>query len=171
MDFFYKVKMLNQWRFGVGGFVDLNCGWYCQNALLLWYCERNNLPINTINSSVKYNRTSFGFNPTDSLCRPIFISNNIFDYRDKLLKYGPIIVSGKVGLANFSPLGGISHYVLIVGVRTKTNDIIIYDPLSISFRNLKQSDPKIYKFNCFVKNIDETLIINSYSVNTFINYK
>ncbi|EBC1279460.1 hypothetical protein ABSZ42_004880 [Salmonella enterica subsp. enterica serovar Newport] len=171
MDFFYKVKMLNQWRLGIGGFVDLNCGWYCQYALLLWYCKKNYLPINIFNSAVEYNRTSFGFDPTDSLCRPIFIPNNIFEYRDKLLKHGPVIASGKVGLANFGALGGLRHYVLIVGVRAKTNDIIICDPLSISFRNLKQSDPKIYKFNSFVKNIDETLIINKYSINAFIGNK
>ena len=43
MDFTYRVDMKHQWRPGIGGFVDLNCGWYCQGALLNWYCNKNEL--------------------------------------------------------------------------------------------------------------------------------
>lgn len=43
MDFTYKVKMRHQWRPGVGGFGDLNWGWYCQDALLGWYCKKHNM--------------------------------------------------------------------------------------------------------------------------------
>lgn len=69
MDFTYKVKMRHQWRPGVGGFVDLNCGWYCQDALLGWYCKKHNMS----DIKAKRNRLSFGFSPEDSYCYEIKI--------------------------------------------------------------------------------------------------
>lgn len=53
MNFIYKVNMKHQWRPGIGGFVDLNCGWYCQDALLSWYCSKNNIANAILKQSAK----------------------------------------------------------------------------------------------------------------------
>jgi hypothetical protein len=164
MEFFYKVEMSNQWRPGFGGIVDLNCGWYCQDALLTWYCTKNKLQKIRCKNAMQYSRMSFGFNPEDSLCLEINIPKNINEYKVQLLKNGPIIASGKLGMANFGFFGGVGHYVLIVGVKTKTNDIIIYDPLSIDFSKINKSKLSIYKFSSFVQNVEECLVINKYAL-------
>lgn len=102
----YRVDMKHQWRPGIGGFVDLNCGWYCQDALLNWYCNKNNLSYPLLKDKVKRSRLSYGFSPEDSFCHRIFLPRNIEYYKYALLKYGPIIASGKIGMADFGFLGG-----------------------------------------------------------------
>ena len=143
MDFSYKLTMQHQWRPGVGGFVDLNCGWYCQDALLGGYCKKHNMPDTILRQSAKCkvqsakckvqsakrNRLSFGFSPEDSFCYRISIPCDIQSYKQALLKHGPIIAAGKLGMADFGLLGGINHYVLIVSVDTKRKKIVIQDPL------------------------------------------
>lgn len=57
----YRVDMKHQWRPGIGGFVDLNCGWYCQDALLNWYCNKNNLSYPLLKDKAKRSRLSYGF--------------------------------------------------------------------------------------------------------------
>ena len=122
MDFTYRVDMKHQWRPGIGGFVDLNCGWYCQDALLHWYCNKNKLPYYLLKDKAKRSRLSYGFSPEDSFCHRIFLPKNIEFYKHALLKYGPIIASGKIGMADFGFLGGVNHYVLIVSVNAKRNN-------------------------------------------------
>lgn len=168
MEYFYKVEMSNQWRLGIGGFVDLNCGWYCQAALLSWFCVKNNIPKEYFRDVVKYNRLSYGFDPEKSFCQKITIPKDILKYKETLLKYGPVIASGKLGGADFGILGGVDHYILIVGVKTKTQDVIIYDPLSINLRSIREAKPCIYKFNPFIARVDDTLILNRYSFNRMI---
>jgi hypothetical protein len=51
------------------------------------------------------------------------------DWEQLLLLCGAIIVSGKVGAADWGSLGGIGHYVLIVGVDTKDKELLYKDPL------------------------------------------
>jgi len=85
----------------------------------------------------------------------------------KLLEHGPFIASGKIGLANFGILGGVEHYILVVGVKIKTNEIIIYDPLSVDFSKLRYSKPSTYNFHQFITRVRETLVLNHYSLNLF----
>lgn len=164
MDFYYKVDMSNQWRLGNGGFVDLNCGWYCQDALLSWYSKKNRLNENIFKKSVKFNRMKFGFNPVDSFCNFLGTPGNIMEWKETISKRGPVIISGKLGLADFGFLGGVGHYVLVVGVRTKRRDVIIYDPLTVDFSNPGKSKPSVYKFDHFARRVDQVLTLNNYSL-------
>ncbi|MFP1527108.1 hypothetical protein ACLB1R_01900 [Escherichia coli] len=59
------------------------------------------------------------FFPEESCCQSIQFPLILKIIKKALLKYGPIIASGKLGLADFGFLGGVNHYVLIIGVLTK----------------------------------------------------
>ncbi|MEE6852578.1 kinesin [Escherichia coli :H21] len=167
MDFTYRVDMKHQWRPGIGGFVDLNCGWYCQDAFLHWYCNKNKLSYALLKNNAKRCRLSYGFSPEDSFCHRVFLPNNIECYKQALLKHGPIIAFGKIGMADFGFLGGVNHYVLIVSVNTKRNKITIQDPLNFSLGRLGYSDHSTYDFHRVAGRIEETLVINRYKVNVF----
>lgn len=171
MDFSYKLTMQHQWRPGVGGFVDLNCGWYCQDALLGWYCKKHSMPDTILRQSAKRNRLSFGFSPEDSFCYRISIPCDIQSYKQALLKHGPIIAAGKLGMADFGLLGGVNHYVLIVSVDTKRKKIVIQDPLNINWGRFGCSDCGIYDFYSVARRIEDTLVINKYKVDLFRGYK
>ncbi|HHT0377305.1 TPA: kinesin [Raoultella planticola] len=168
MEYFYKVEMPNQWRMGIGGFVDLNCGWYCQAALLSWFCVKYNIPKKYFKEVVKYNRLSYGFDPGKSFCQKITIPKDIFGYKEALFKYGPVIASGKLGSADFGILGGVEHYILIVGVQTKSNNLIICDPLSVNPNKIREAKPCFYNFNRFVARVNDTLVLNRYSFNRIL---
>ncbi|ACY84874.1 hypothetical protein RYR28_002967 [Edwardsiella piscicida] len=161
MDFFYKVEMFNQWRPGVGGVIDLNCGWYCQDALLKWYCKKNYLPSDIFTKTAKCNRMSFGFDPEESFCQKINIINKPEKYKEELLRHGPIIAAIKSRIPGLN----LGHYVLIVGVRVKQNEIIIYNPLSINLHSVRKSKPTVMKFKQFMAILEGTLILNQFSVN------
>ncbi|HGG1337601.1 TPA: kinesin [Escherichia coli] len=167
MDFVYKVNMKHQWRPGIGGFVDLNCGWYCQDALINWYCEKYSIPSTILKGKIKRNRLGYGFSPEDSCCHTISIPPDIKDYKKALLKYGPIIASGKLGLADFGFLGGVNHYVLIIGVSTKNNKIIIQDPLNINSGKWECSTHSSHDFHRVIGRLNETLVINPYTLNLY----
>ncbi|EJH3425019.1 kinesin [Escherichia coli] len=154
MDFTYKVKMRHQWRPEVGGFVDLNCGWYCKKH-------------NMSDIKAKRNRLSFGFSLEDSYCYEIKIPCDIQRYKQALLKHGPIIVSGKLGMADFGLLGGVNHYILIVSVDTKRGKITIQDPLNINFWMPGYSGCRIYDFYSVAPKIEETLVVNEYKLAYF----
>ncbi|EAA4627526.1 TPA: kinesin [Escherichia coli] len=167
MDFMYRVDMKHQWRPGIGGFVDLNCGWYCQDALLNWYCNKNNLSYPLLKDKAKRSRLSYGFSPEDSFCHRIFLPRNIECYKYALLKYGPIIASGKIGMADFGFLGGVNHYVLITSVNIKHSKITIQDPLKFNWGRLGYSNYSIYDFYRTTDKINETLVINKYKISLF----
>lgn len=171
MDFTYKVEMQHQWRPGVGGFVDLNCGWYCQDALLRWYCNKYNIPDAILRKSAKRNRLSFGFSPEDTFCYRINIPCDIQRYKQALLTHGPVIASGKLGMADFGLFGGVNHYVLIISVDTKHEKIVIQDPLNINSGRLGYSDYSIADFYRVARRIEETLVINKYKVDLFRGQK
>lgn len=168
MNFTHRVDMKHQWRPGIGGFVDLNCGWYCQDALLKWYCNKNKLSYHLLKNKAKRSRLSYGFSPEDSFCHSIFLSENIECYKHALLKYGPIIASGKIGMADFGFFGGVNHYVLIVSVNTKRNKITIQDPLNLSLGRFGYSDYSICDFYRVVRRIEETMVISTYKVNLYL---
>ncbi|EMB0462767.1 kinesin [Escherichia coli] len=159
--------MKHQWRPGIGGFVDLNCGWYCQDALLGWYCNKHNLPETLLKQGAKRNRLGYGFSPEDSFCYSISIPRDVECYKQVLLKHGPIIASGKLGMADFGVLGGVNHYILILSVDTKCKKITIQDPLNINFGRPGYSDYSICDFYKVAGRIEDTLIINQYKINHF----
>ncbi|ELS9696406.1 kinesin, partial [Escherichia coli] len=103
----------------------------------------------------------------DSFCYSISIPRDISFYKDALLKHGPIIASGKLGMADFGVLGGVNHYILIVSVDTKRKKIFIQDPLNINFGRPGYSGYSICDFYNVVGRIEETLVINKYKVKHF----
>lgn len=167
MNFTYKVNMKHQWRPGIGGFVDLNCGWYCQDALLSWYCDKNCIPNAILKDKAKRSRLSYGFSPEDSFCHRIYLPKNVEFYKNALLHYGPIIASGKIGMANFGFLGGVNHYIIIISVNTKRKKITIQDPLNVNWGRPGYSDYSVCDFYSVTDKIEETLVINKYKVNLY----
>ncbi|MFP1498245.1 hypothetical protein ACLB1Q_37190 [Escherichia coli] len=108
------------------------------------------------------------FLPEESCCHTISIPPDIKDYKKALLKYGPIIASGKLGLADFSVCGGVNHYVLIIGVLTKNNKIILQDPLNINSGKWGGATHSSHDFHRVIGRLNETLVINPYKL-TFID--
>ncbi|MCE9859877.1 kinesin, partial [Raoultella planticola] len=108
------------------------------------------------------------FDPGKSFCQKITIPKDIFGYKEALFKYGPVIASGKLGSADFGILGGVEHYILIVGVQTKSNNLIICDPLSVNPNKIREAKPCLYNFNRFVARVNDTLVLNRYSFNRIL---
>ncbi len=123
-------------RAGILGVVDLNCGWYCLEALLnYFYFKRKGcwgqgiLPVPKI--------VSYGYNPKrDSPFETGVVEwsrpgTKLSDWETDLKNRGPLIVSGKLGAAHFGTIKGkalgVGHFILVFGAE---NGLLWYkDPL------------------------------------------
>lgn len=127
---------------------DLNCGYFCERALLAYWFQRLNN-----NQSFRHLRLDktklLGYEPhgnhriedLDNLIYKDTIPRDLQTWEDLLNKVGPVIVSGKLGGADWgtwklpTPMGtkkwkaGCGHFVLIVGTDLGANKICYKDPL------------------------------------------
>ena len=133
MPVLYKVTMKSQWGPGFGLFVDLNCGWYCQVAAAKWWAQSlgKKMP-DDWKSFIPYSKRKFGFHPGDEgsdyatrLDKP----DSAVAWEAMLMQHGPAIVSGKLGAADWGALGGVSHFILIVGADGARGELSYKDPL------------------------------------------
>ena len=114
--------MRHQWRLGLGLFFDPNCGWYAQLAAMRQRALDLHLPADP--KPLLPKSTWYGFDPntdgqayTLQLTKPTTgaMSTRLNWWETKLTNHGPLIVSGKLGGADWGFLGGVGHYILIVG--------------------------------------------------------
>lgn len=126
---------------------DLNCGYYCERALLdYWFQKLNGRSYRHLN----LNKTKIlSYNPgtdhrrgeVDDQISGDTVPQTLSAWESLLKRVGPVIVSGKLGGADWgtwklpTPMGtkkwkaGCGHYVLIVGTDTAENKICYKDPL------------------------------------------
>ena len=108
--------MRHQWRPGLGLFFDPNCGWYAQIAAMRQRAAA--LGLNGDPKQLQPNSTWYGFDPnTDGsqFTRNFYKPSSLNGWETLLANNGPLIVSGKLGGADWGFLGGVGHYILIVG--------------------------------------------------------
>jgi hypothetical protein len=131
-------QMTHQWRPGTGGFFDPNCGWYAEVAAMRQRAAARGMGRHFPDDPAKLlpKNTWFAFNPfTDgaSFVTPDTKPLNLHGWKALLQKVGPVIVSGKLGGADWGDVGdlklGIGHYVLIVGASTTNVTLDYMDPL------------------------------------------
>jgi hypothetical protein len=120
---------------------DLNCGWYCTKAMLAYWFER--LSSRTHDSIPLQKTTVLGYHPKFD---NVEIFKNDLRSADKptgqgapmqwerwLRIFGPVMVSGKLGAADWGRIGnvrfGVGHWVLIVGIDIASGTISYKDPL------------------------------------------
>ena len=126
---------------------DLNCGYYCERALLdHWYRRLHGG--NTFNHLHLVKTTIYGYNPGHDNDMPTVQADittasiatiplaTLQDWEDLLTRCGPIIVSGNLGGADWGTwrLGrkwkaGVGHYILIVGTDVALGTMDYKDPL------------------------------------------
>jgi hypothetical protein len=122
--------MRHQWRFGLGLFFDPNCGWYAQVAAMRQRAASLGLAGDP--KALLPKTTLLGFAPDIDGARYTTQMNkpaNTAAWDAALQQHGPIIVSGKLGGADWGPLGGVGHYILIVGANIATDRLRYMDPL------------------------------------------
>lgn len=131
----YTVTMRSQWGPGRGIFVDLNCGWYCLEAAVKWWANSlgHRLP-DDLRTPLPYSKLDYGYDPAKDQHGKKYIEElnkpaNLQDWENLLTNRGPIIVSGALGAADWGPLGGVGHFILITGAETNTNRLYYKDPL------------------------------------------
>lgn len=121
--------------------VDLNCGRYCAESVLRWTKMHNNvtLPEGNIFYEVLPNgradRKERGWDPGkdgtayfEVLKKPDDSSDPLEAWINLLRERGPVIISGKLGLAKMVPIFDIGHYLLVIGVFE--GHLIYKDPLA-----------------------------------------
>lgn len=122
--------MRHQWRFGLGLFFDPNCGWYAQVAAMRQRAASLGLAGDP--KALLPKTTLLGFDPGTDGARYTTQMNKPADaagWEAALQQYGPIIASGKLGGADWGPLGGVGHYILIVGADATADTLQYMDPL------------------------------------------
>ena len=128
-----NVTMRSQWGPGFGLFVDLNCGWYAQVAAMDWWARSlgYRMPANP-NDLLPHHRTRFGFSPDDEgsdLAQTLTKPGSPQEWESLLERRGPVIVGGKLGAADWGAMGGVGHYILIVGADAGARTLSYKDPL------------------------------------------
>lgn len=122
--------MRHQWRFGLGLFFDPNCGWYAQVAAMQQRAAA--LGVAGDARALLPKSTIFGFSPaTDgaTYTRHMNKPSDSAEWETKLQNHGPLIVSGALGGADWGCLGGVGHYILIVGADATADTLQYMDPL------------------------------------------
>lgn len=134
------------------GFVDLNCGWYCEMAAIDYWRKKLHLQLP---DEILPKTTVLAFHPGKE--GSAFVNrhntpNTVQAWKTLIKDNGPIVASGKLG-----PVAGpmrISHFVLVVGADVAKGVLILQDPLSASetyegrFEGIKDD------FNATVYSID-----------------
>lgn len=108
--------MRHQWRLGLGLFFDPNCGWYAQIAAMRQRAAA--LGLGGDPKALQPNSTWYGFDPNADgahYTRNLYKPSSLIGWETLLTNNGPLIVSGKLGGADWGFLGGVGHYILIVG--------------------------------------------------------
>ncbi len=121
--------MQHQWQPGIGVFFDPNCGWYCQIAAIKHWVSKLHLScppdILPKTSLLAYSPWKEGA----ALAKPHGKPTTAKGWETLLTLRGPLIVAGKIGGADWGPLGGVGHFVLIVGADATADTISYLDPL------------------------------------------
>ncbi len=126
------VKMESQMMTrGFGLFVDLNCGWYCHIAVLNFHIDKSsNAGTFKPKDLVKRARSGYGYSPvSDASCRGMSKGSDCSGWEQMLKTHGPFMASGKLGGADWGALGGVGHWIVIVGTDTASNVLFYKDPL------------------------------------------
>lgn len=121
--------MEHQWKPGLGLFFDPNCGWYCQMSAIKHWVNKLNL---NCPPDILPKTTLASFCPcTDGKAlNATYNKPATADHWETLLSVrGPMTVSGKLGGADWGALGGVGHYVLIVGADATNSTLSYLDPL------------------------------------------
>lgn len=122
--------MRHQWRFGLGLFFDPNCGWYSQIAQLRQRAAALGLPGDPAQLLPK--TTLMAWNPGNQgagYSRQRAKPADTQEWEDMLTTHGPVVVSGKLGGADWGRAGGVGHYILIVGADPAADTLQYKDPL------------------------------------------
>jgi hypothetical protein len=137
----HDVEMRSQ-LFTEGTPFDLNCGRYCSEAAIKWWSNNSPmklqgdifhelLPEPTPKSAGLFSIKA-SWSPGlegAAFAKSIDKPNSIEDWKNTLTKYGPITVRGKLGAADWGILGGVGHYILIVGADVTNGKLYYKDPL------------------------------------------
>lgn len=121
--------MDHQWKPGLGVFFDPNCGWYCQIAAIKHWVSKLHL---TCPEDVLPKTSLLGYSPGNegaSLAAAFVKPTTVAGWENLLSQKGPIVVAGKLGGADWGVLGGIGHFVLIVGADSTNSTLSYLDPL------------------------------------------
>jgi len=127
---------------GVLGVVDLNCGWYCEKALLAHWFEKlsgrppEDLPL----PNPKLAAYAPERHHTPALQQAWYrlpCPDSAGGWEELIEANGPMIVSGKLGAADWGRvLGlkrgwklGVGHYILMVGADEEAGTVSYLDPL------------------------------------------
>jgi hypothetical protein len=121
--------MEHQWKPGLGVFFDPNCGWYCQmSAIKHWVsklklkCPDDILPKTSLLAYCPWNEGK-------ALAKGYPKPSSAAAWETRLTQSGPLVVAGKIGGADWGVLGGVGHFVLIVGADATKGTISYLDPL------------------------------------------
>ncbi|MFT4114981.1 papain-like cysteine protease family protein [Silvibacterium sp.] len=142
------ISQLRQEQTGEGVIpFDPNCGRYCADAAIRFVSRQDNplreIPRDAFNSLPVPTKGNFflifrgrkwAWDPDkegSELTRSLWTENplawGIADWRSKLDRHGPLIISGPIALH-----GWISHYVLAIGVDEAREELIYKDPIGAS---------------------------------------
>ena len=122
-------KMKHQYRRGVLGIVDLNCGWYCMVAAMTHHLGR---PLGLTEAKRRLPKSTWlAYSPqlAGNLANSIGKPSTLAGWESRLRTFGPIVVAGKLGAADWGFLGGVGHFVLIVGADPRQGTLTYMDPL------------------------------------------
>ncbi len=137
-------------RLGVPlGFIDLNCGWYCERALLdYWFQTLFGRPM--VSSGLRHSRLRIGYDPSDHQIDINHVLTRVLSRVAKpadtatwevlLQNHGPFIVSGGLGPRR------VGHWVLIVGADANADTLDYKDPIkgdTIQTRAFAHMNPRI----------------------------
>lgn len=135
---------------------NLNCGWYSTKAILHHWAKRlhpNNhdqrVPMPGIRQRlwVGYDPEENGSSALQAAFRPLAKPNDIHGWPALLDTYGPILTGGALGAADWRALGGVGHFLIVVGADTAANRIAYKDPLNpldrVTWSDFDHFNPRI----------------------------